>query len=86
MQSCNFPNILIDTLYRQNIKNYNPYIETLDQLEEEAVSLPLRERIEHLCYLGIAKAYLKTKKYAIGPTYSRVNVLIRTYMREMMCE
>lgn len=26
------PNRLVDTLYRQNIKNYDPYIVTLEQL------------------------------------------------------
>jgi hypothetical protein len=35
--------------------------------------------------LGLAKSYLKNKKYYKEPTYSRVNVLIRTYMREKMC-
>lgn len=34
----------------------------------------------------MAKAFLKTKKYSQGPRYSRVNVLIRTYMRDKMCE
>jgi hypothetical protein len=73
--------MLINTLYRQNIKNYNPYTATLEVLQDEVdISVYQKEKITNLCYMGLAKNFLKTKKYANGPAYSRVNVLIRTYM------
>lgn len=29
------PRNIVDLLYRQNIKNYNPFVSTLNQLEQE---------------------------------------------------
>ena len=42
--------------------------------------------IRNLCYIGIAKNYIKSKKYSAAPNYTPVNVLIRTYMRDKMCK
>jgi hypothetical protein len=42
--------------------------------------------VSKLCHIGAAKEFLKAKKYSEGPTYSRVNVQIRPYMREKMYE
>jgi hypothetical protein len=36
--------------------------------------------------MGIAKTYLKNKKFGNAPKYSKVNILIRTYMFEKMKE
>ena len=85
-QSRNLPKKIVFALFRQNIKNYNPYLATLEQLEEEKLSYFEKEHIRNLCFLGLAKLFLKNKKYSNTPTYNRVNVLIRTYMREKMCE
>lgn len=40
--------------------------------------------MRNLCYVGIAKNYIKAKKYSSAPHYTAVNVLIRTYMRDKM--
>jgi hypothetical protein len=42
------------------------------------------EKIKKLCYIGLAKNYLKSQKYTSSPNYRRVNILIRTYMYENM--
>ena len=39
-----------------------------------------------MCYIGIAKTYIKSKKYSAAPNYTPVNVLIRAYMRDQMCK
>ncbi len=81
------PDNIVNTLYRQNIKNYNAFIATLQALEEEeGMSTIEKERISKLCHIGAAKEFLKTKKYSEGPKYSRVNVQIRPYMRDKMHE
>jgi hypothetical protein len=45
-----------------------------------------KERISNLCHIGIAKNFIKTKKYSLAPKYVTVNVLIRNYMRDKMWE
>lgn len=77
----------MNTLYRQNIRNYNPYIATLELLEQESsLSSFDKEKISNLCHIGIAKNFIKTKKYSQSPKYASVNLLIRNYMRDKMWE
>lgn len=43
-----------------------------------------KNKIRKLCYIGIARNYFQGKKYVQLPKYSRVGVLIRTYMLDVM--
>jgi hypothetical protein len=86
-QKLRIPCSLVNTLYRQNIRNYNPYIATLELLEQErTLSSFQKEKVSNLCHIGIAKNFIKTKKYSMAPRYAPVNLLIRNYMRDKMWE
>ena len=79
------PTAIVDALYRQNIKNYNPYTTALQVLEtENELTGWEKEKVRRLCHIGVAKEYLKNKVHSQVPSYSPVNVLIRTYMRDKM--
>lgn len=57
---------------------------TLSELDELRISDDEKDRIRKLCFIGIARNYFQMKKYFTLPQYSRVGILIRTYMVEVM--
>lgn len=84
-----FPKEIINILYRQGIKHYNPYLSALNILERyegSEMSYIQKEYIKKLCFIGIAKKFVRNKKFSQTPEYSRTGVLIRTYMNNIISE
>lgn len=80
-----FPKEIINILYRQNVKGYNPYLVALKKLDEmSGLNRVEQERIKKLCYIGIAKNQLKNASSSNIAKYSRVGILIRPYMNPVM--
>ena len=57
---------------------------TLKKLDEMSIDVSLKEKIEKLCYIGIAKNNLSTGGMSTFVKYSRVGILIRQYMNTVM--